>query len=565
MKKKNAVKLLPTLGPGLAFAGLVAILPMPTRAIDLLQRYPTKLTSGDTQPDNARAWEFTEADLFRVSRFSLVIGRDLRVETGAADLGIGHCADGAVWAVVLPREGGKLVSQLKSQEEAVAHVWLRFHPNQVNRLFPPDTVSAKGDPRLAAQVRRIASHKITSSWHAGGLAMIPEPKDLTVDVDTEGGPRRFFMVDAQAQTAEYVSAFADRPVRPAPAMSGDLAEQAFDQLWEAFDRDYAMFALRPEVDWAGLRERYRPKALQCETADEFAEVCAAMLRPLRDLHVWLTVAGRNVPVFNRPRSANSNPSAHRAILGDLKRKGSVQWAVTADKIGFLAIYGWNEAALPEQCDAALEEMRDTRGLLLDVRLNGGGSEPLAREVAGRFLPKEFVYAFSQFRNGSAHTNLTEKYERKVTPRGPWRYPRPVVVLIGQKCMSSNESFAAMMSGDPDATIMGDHTCGSSGNPEIIHLPFDMTVSVPRWIDYLPDGTPLDERGFQPQVRFEPGPGAFTGERDALLTAALERLRRVPLPAKPIAGEKKTRDSAGLRHTPEELPDQGADARIEKEP
>ena len=63
----------------------------------------------------------------------------------------------------------------------------------------------------------------------------------------------------------------------------------------------------------------------------------------------------------------------------------------------------------------------------------------------------------------------------------------------------------------------------------------MTVSVPQWIDYLPDGTPLDERGFQPQVVFKPGPGAFEGNRDDLLTAALERLRQVPLPAKPIEG------------------------------
>ena len=40
-----------------------------------------------------------------------------------------------------------------------------------------------------------------------------------------------------------------------------LAAKAFDQLWGAFDRDYAMFALRPEVDWNRLRELYRPKAL----------------------------------------------------------------------------------------------------------------------------------------------------------------------------------------------------------------------------------------------------------------------------------------------------------------
>jgi hypothetical protein len=110
-----------------------------------------------------------------------------------------------------------------------------------------------------------------------------------------------------------------------------------------------------------------------------------------------------------------------------------------------------------------------------------------------------------------------------------------MLLVGQKCMSSNESFIAMMSGDPDLTTMGDHTCCSSGNPRMLNLPLDITVSIPRWIDYLPDGTPLDERGFEPQIRFEAKLGAFDGNRDDLLTAAIEQLREVPLPDKAIEG------------------------------
>lgn len=314
-----------------------------------------------------------------------------------------------------------------------------------------------------------------------------------------------------------------------------LAAKAFDQLWGAFDRDYAMFALRPEVDWNQFQQRYRPRALTSRSTNEFAEVCSEMLRPLRDLHIWVTVAGENVPVFNRPRTANANPGAHASILGQLHEAGQVQWAVTPDNIGFLAIYGWSDQHIPALCHQVLEQMRNTRGLIVDVRLNGGGSEDLAAEVAGRFLEKEFVYAFSQFRNGPSHSNLTPKIQRRVSPGGPWRYNRPVILLIGQKCMSSNESFIAMMSGAQQVTVMGDHTCGSSGNPVVIHLPLDMTVSVPRWIDYLPDGAPLDERGFQPQIVFEPSPEAFEGSRDDLLTAALARLRKVPSPEQPIAG------------------------------
>jgi Peptidase family S41/Tricorn protease C1 domain len=503
-------------------------------SLNLLERYPTKLTAGDARPDNARSWEFTGGDIFQLSKFNLEIGKQLRVEIGPADLGIGHSADGAVWAVIIPRTNGTLTSQGTNHEE-IASVWLRFHPKEINRLFPPETVSSGDASNLLTQMRFIADSKITSSWQAAGRAMIPEPKDMTVDVDTKDGSRRFFIVDRQAQTTVYVDAFDSGAVKQPAVLTSANAKAAFDQLWEAFDRDYAMFVLRPEVDWAKLRDEYRPQALASTSTLEFEKVCAEILKPLRDLHVWLTVSGQNVQVFNRPRAANSNPNAHAAILGTLHKSGNVKWAVTDDQIGFIAIYGWNDSEIASQCDKALEQMRNTRGLIVDVRLNGGGSEDVARDFAGRFLEREFVYAYGQFRNGPSHTNLTEKFARKAGPRGPWRYDRPVVLLIGQKCMSSNESFIGMMTGNPAVTTMGDHTCGSSGNPQIINLPLDMTVSVPRWIDYLPDGTPLDEHGFQPQVAFTAAPEAFQGARDDLLTAALERLRRSPLPDKPIGG------------------------------
>ena len=183
------------------------------KGVDLLQKYPTTLTVGDGAPGKARPWQFTQEDIFQVSRFALEAGKDLRIEVGASDLGVGHCADGAVWAVLLPREEGTLTSSAATNQEKIAHVWLRFHPAQINRLFPPETVAATGQRKLQAQMSAIAGAKFTSSWHAGQKAMIPEPKDLTVDVDTKDGPRRFFAVDTEAKTAEYVSAFAEQSVQ----------------------------------------------------------------------------------------------------------------------------------------------------------------------------------------------------------------------------------------------------------------------------------------------------------------------------------------------------------------
>jgi hypothetical protein len=81
----------------LAFPAVFPVFAAPPangQSVDLLQRYPTKLIEGDT--DHARPWDFSGADLFRLSTFSLAVGGELRVRTGPADLGIGHCEDGAV-------------------------------------------------------------------------------------------------------------------------------------------------------------------------------------------------------------------------------------------------------------------------------------------------------------------------------------------------------------------------------------------------------------------------------------------------------------------------------------
>jgi Bacterial Ig-like domain len=194
--------------------GLSLLLGSTAAAVNLLETYPTKLATGLLEPAQARAWQFNQNDIFRVSSFQLEVAGKLKVETGPADLGIGHCTDGAVFAVLVPTEKGTLTRGGGGTPEAIAHIWLRFHPGEINRLFPPDTVSGGTNGGAAlAKMHAIAGTKFRASYHAGMNAMIPEPKDMTVDVDTKSGVRRFFMVDTRAGKAEYVAAFEKQPVR----------------------------------------------------------------------------------------------------------------------------------------------------------------------------------------------------------------------------------------------------------------------------------------------------------------------------------------------------------------
>jgi len=112
------------------------------------------------------------------------------------------------------------------------------------------------------------------------------------------------------------------------------------------------------------------------------------------------------------------------------------------------------------------------------------------------------------------------------PRGPWRYGAPVVLLQGRRTLSSAESMALMFAQCPQVTTLGDFTGGSSGNPRALQLECGITVNQPRWLDRDPEGNPVEHVGVRPDVLVEAAPSAFDDARDPVLTAALERLRKL---------------------------------------
>ena len=294
------------------FALFVAAL-MARADVNLGQRYPTPLRAGDTAPERARPWQFEGDDIFQLSGFTNRMADNLTIQIGAADLGLGHCADGVVWALVLPREKGRLSSPATKNEEGISHVWLRFHPALLNMLFPPQSVAGPGSTSLLPVMRAIAAHKFRSAFHAGENALIPGTNDVIVDVDTQERLRRFFVLDREKRTAAYAIAFEHQAFKPHPALTPALAEAAFDQIWDAFDSSYAMFIIRPEVDWNHLRDQWRPKALACQTSDDFAAACAGMRPAAMISAISPSSTGRARPIpIRRPTSTSSASFMWRA-------------------------------------------------------------------------------------------------------------------------------------------------------------------------------------------------------------------------------------------------------------
>jgi len=317
-----------------------------------------------------------------------------------------------------------------------------------------------------------------------------------------------------------------------------VAATIMEEAWNIVDTEYAMFGIRDQLDWDAVKDKYLAEARNAGSYEQAAGIVARMLGHLRDGHVWVKYKGKHLPVYRVPHAlnVNKNTKIYGRYLGRIQQAGRrIVWAKTTDSIGFIMIRSWSGGDLPDKFDDVMEQMRDTRGLIIDVRWNSGGDSELSKYIAARFVDTTRVYGHYRYRNGPGRSDLTEKIERALSPRGPWRYDRPVILLMGQGCVSACESFCAMMAACPNVTTMGDRTRGSTGFPIPFKLDGEIEIYVPQWISYLPDGQVIDGRGVMPDVPFVPGPASFAGDRDELFETVLDRLGAEPLPATAIAG------------------------------
>jgi C-terminal processing protease CtpA/Prc len=81
----------------------------------------------------------------------------------------------------------------------------------------------------------------------------------------------------------------------------------------------------------------------------------------------------------------------------------------------------------------------------------------------------------------------------------------------------------MMRHGAGAKLVGAKSGGSSGNPQPHKLANGVIVFVPSWKDMQPDGTPIEGKGIEPDVKVEPKKGDFVNA-DPVLDAALKYLR-----------------------------------------
>lgn len=122
------------------------------------------------------------------------------------------------------------------------------------------------------------------------------------------------------------------------------------------------------------------------------------------------------------------------------------------RIGYIEITGFGPE-IEHEFDEAMAQMEETRGLIIDLRNNGGGFVNSVLHVAGFFLPAETDLGRFITRRGRATPRRTAAVDRL--------YQAPLVLLVSSRSASGAEIFAAAMQEQRRALVVGSHqtTCG----------------------------------------------------------------------------------------------------------
>lgn len=312
--------------------------------------------------------------------------------------------------------------------------------------------------------------------------------------------------------------------------AGGPTFERFEQVWTTFDQHYSYFDYKG-IDWGALYEQYAPAFENELSADDFAAQLAIFLRELDDLHVnvqkpdgtYLEVATRDVPLNYTSTPRNRYTVSGYQTLGD----NTVWHAWLTGNVAYIRVDTLSGDAFSGittgQIDAIFATYAGATGFIVDIRPNSGGDETIAALFAGHFTDAPVVYGYTETRNGPAHDDFDALATKTLAPAAENRFAGKVVCLIGARNMSSAEWFTLMMRAC-GATLIGDQTRGSSGNPQTFALDNGVNYTVPTWIAYTDEMKYIEDRGITPDIEI-PASASFDDSHDYVVERALEELAK----------------------------------------
>ncbi len=298
----------------------------------------------------------------------------------------------------------------------------------------------------------------------------------------------------------------------------------FEALWQILDEHYCFFDYKQHeygLDWNEVYHKYKVRVDDNMNEDQLFEVLCNMLSELRDGHVNLTYSmdyGRYW-AWQEAYPKNFNDSLERRYLGtDYKIASGLRYRILDDNIGYIRYESFQQPIGEGNLDDVLAYLALCRGLIIDIRNNGGGDLTTAELLAARFVHEKTLVGYMQHKTGTGHSDFSDMEPQYLEPSRNIRWHKGVCVLTNRSVFSAANTFAVMMRALPNVKIVGDHTGGGSGMPMSNSLPNGWSVRYSACPMYDRDRQQT-EFGIVPDIQVSIG----TSEDDEIIETARKLL------------------------------------------
>ncbi len=285
-------------------------------------------------------------------------------------------------------------------------------------------------------------------------------------------------------------------------MASTNPHENFEYLWNECNEKYAYFNLKG-VDWTQVKAEVQGKLHIGMSEDSLFNVLGGMLKELKDDHANL-VSNFNTSFYGVEYQAQDNFDwriiVDNYITKDYYLSGPFAHNYLENKaIGYIRYSSFSNSIDPASLDFVLDRYQNAKGLILDLRENGGGSIANVFKILSRFIEAETLVFHSRIKAGAAHNEFTEASGAYVQPYDGIRYTKDIIVLTDRGTYSSGSLLALATKAIPNISLVGDTTGGGLGMPNGGQLPNGWTYRFSITQTLTLDKKPDYENGVPPEI------------------------------------------------------------------
>lgn len=257
----------------------------------------------------------------------------------------------------------------------------------------------------------------------------------------------------------------------------------FEEFWKGIDETWPEFANK-NVNWDSMYNVYHPLVSDPNSPHQLTSIFQQMVNHLKDGHTGVYMKqGTGVTYIGYKPTIEENFYGIQWIrshyLNDQQTNGIISYQKLNSEVGYVYINDFMSSLDKYSIiDEIIRAFDGVKGIIIDVRGNGGGGSRQANMIASRFIVQNTTYGYSRYRTGRSRTAMSDFVPFELESDGAERFLGKVIVLTNRQTYSAAELFVLSMRASGHVIVMGDNTGSGSGtNPILKELPNGWTYRV----------------------------------------------------------------------------------------